>query len=421
MRDVSTRKVAVIGAGIVGMAAASYLQRDGHDVFVIEPNDPGEGASYGNAGCINPSSVVPMSMPGTMRNVPKWLCDPLGPLSVRWSYLPLVAPWLLRFWRAGTPERVEAQAKALRALLGPAFDNLWPLVKAAGAEGLLHRLGGLTVYRSAEARAKDNAGWNLRRAHGIEVQELGADELRQLEPELSRDYTHGVLVPGNGHTVDPGGLVKKLAEAFVRAGGRIVREKATGFELRDGRLLAVQTETGSHVADSAVVCAGIRSRELAAGLGDRVPLETERGYHVVLREPEVRPRLPIMSGEGKFVATPMAGGLRFAGTVELAGHDAPPNWARARILLTQGVEMFPRLARSYPDERVALWMGHRPSFPDSLPVIDRASRTPDVIYAFGHGHTGMTGGPTTGKVVADLVAGRAPAIDLAPFRLTRFH
>jgi D-amino-acid dehydrogenase len=413
-------RVAVIGAGIVGMSAASYLQRDGHEVFVIEPNEPGEGASFGNAGCINPSSVVPMAMPGVLRNVPRWLSDPLGPLSIRWSYLPALMPWLIRFVRASQPERVKAQSIGLKALLGPSLDNLAPLVKSAGADDLLHRVGHVVVYKSAEARKKDSAAWNLRAEHGVKLDELGADELRQLEPELSRDYTHGVLVSGNGHVGNPGGLVKRLAEAFVRNGGRMVREAATGFEFIDGKLTAVRTGVGTHAADRAVIAAGIWSRPLAAGLGDRLPLETERGYHVMIRDPEVVPRIPVMSGEGKFVATPMDTGLRFAGTVELAGLKADPDWRRARILLGQGLEMFPKLARSYPETRLTRWMGHRPSFPDSLPVIDRASRTPDVFYAFGHGHTGMTGGSTTGKVVADLVAGRAPSIDLAPFSKDRF-
>jgi D-amino-acid dehydrogenase len=231
---------------------------------------------------------------------------------------------------------------------------------------------------------------------------------------------HGVLVGGNGHVSNPGGLVKKLAEVFVRSGGRIVREPVTGFEFIDGQLTAVRTRMGTHQADRAVVAAGIWSRPLAAGLGDRLPLETERGYHIVISDPEVKPRIATMSGEGKFVATPMDMGLRIAGTVELAGLNAAPDWRRADKLLRLGQDMYPKLARSYPESRLTRWMGHRPSLPDSLPVIDRSTRSPDVFYAFGHGHTGMTGSSTTGKIVADLVAGRAPGVDLAPFSRTRF-
>jgi D-amino-acid dehydrogenase len=413
-------RVAVIGAGIVGMSAASYLQRDGHEVFVVDPNEPGEGTSFGNAGCINPSSVVPMSMPGVIKNVPKWLRDPLGPLSVRWSYLPFITPWLIRYIRAGRRDRVEQQAKALKALLSPAVPNLSALAKAAGAEDLMHRVGHLVAYKNAESRAKDDAAWNLRRDNGVQFEELNADELRQLEPELSRDYTQGVLISGNGHLGNPGGLVKKLAEAFVRNGGRMVREAATGFEFIDGQLTAVRTAMGTHQADRAVVAAGIWSKPLAAELGDRLPLETERGYHIMIRDPEAMPRTPTMSGDGKFVVTPMDMGLRVAGTVELAGLKAAPNWARADNLLRQVKEMYPKLARDIPETRISRWMGHRPSFPDSLPVIDRSGRSDDVFYAFGHGHTGMTGGSTTGKIVADLIAGRAPGIDLAPFSRSRF-
>jgi D-amino-acid dehydrogenase len=361
-----------------------------------------------------------MSMPGVIKNVPKWLRDPLGPLSVRWSYLPFVAPWLIRYIRAGRRDRVEQQAKALKALLGPAITNLSTLAKAAGAEHLLRRTDHLVVYKSAESRAKDAAAWNLRRSHGISAIEVDADELRQLQPELSRDYTHGVLVSGNGHLSDPGGLVKMLAEAFVRNGGRLVREAATGFEFIDGQLASVRTTAGTHQCDRAVIAAGIWSKPLAEGLGDRLPLETERGYHIVIRNPPVMPRLPTMSGEGKFFATPMDMGLRVAGTVELAGLKALPNWARADILLRQVKAMYPKLARDYQEAELSRWMGHRPSFPDSLPVIDRSTRSAAVFYAFGHGHTGMTGGSTTGKIIADLIAGRPPEIDLAPFSRTRF-
>ncbi|MFI4948019.1 MAG: NAD(P)/FAD-dependent oxidoreductase, partial [Alphaproteobacteria bacterium] len=200
----------------------------------------------------------------------------------------------------------------------------------------------------------------------------------------------------------------------------LVAARALGFRLDGRRLVAIRTDAGELAADAAVVCAGAHSRSLAAALGDRVPLETERGYHLMIRDPEVMPHIPTADADGKFVATPMALGLRFAGTVELAGLAAPPDWRRARILLAQGRKMLPGLAASHPDERLSMWMGHRPSLPDSLPVIGPSRASPDVIYAFGHGHVGMTAAPMTGKIVADLVAGRAPPIDIAPFAAGRF-
>ena len=412
--------VGVIGAGMVGITAASFLRRDGHTVFVLDPGAPGEGASFGNAGCLNGSSVVPMSMPGTIRNVPRWLLDPLGPLAIRWRYLPVVAPWLVRFVRAGTPERVEAQARALRALLAPSIETLLPLAKAAGAADLIHRAGHLWAYRTEDGFRKDQAAWRLRRDNGVAVTELDADQLRQTEPALSREFTRGILVEENGHLGNPHRMVQGLAQEIRRNGGEIHQVRATGFALEGGRLKAIRSERGDFLCDAAVVAAGAWSRPLAAGLGDAVPLETERGYHIMIRHPEVMPRLPVADADGKFVGTPMETGLRFAGTVELAGLQAPPDWRRARILLEQGRRLLPGLKASYREEELSVWMGHRPSLPDSLPCLGPSAGSPDVVYAFGHGHVGMAASPMTGKLVADLVAGRAPGIDIAPFRAGRF-
>src|SRR5215207_5372000 len=418
--DGRKRKIGVIGAGMVGVAAASFLQREGHDVFVVEPGNPGEGTSFGNAGCLNGSWGVPMSMPGTIRNVPRWLSDPMGPLVIRWAYLPALAPWLIRFIRAGTPQKVRAQAKALRSILAPSLATLAPLLKDAGAEELVKRHGHLFAYRSQESWRKEGLAWQLRRENGVVWDEFDADELRQLDPNLSREYVKGVLVRENGHTTNPNRLVNSLAEAFVRNGGRIERTRAVGFAFDAERLRGIRTENGMLPADGAVIAAGIWSKPLAAELGDRLPLETERGYHLMIRDPEVMPRIPVADADGKFVATPMELGIRVAGTVELAGLKAPPNWERARVLLRHVHRMFPALNESYPEERISTWMGHRPSLPDSLPAIGRSRRSPDVVYAFGHGHVGMTGAPMTGKLVAELLSGKTPSVDLTPFSPTRF-
>jgi len=420
MAGAEGKRVGVIGAGMVGVCVASWLQRDGHSVFLIEPGHPGEGASFGNAGCFNGSSVTPMAMPGIMRQVPRWLADPLGPLSLRWTYLPRLLPYLIRFCRAGTAQQVHAQARALRPLVGPTLDMLRPLVKAAGAEDLVHQRGHLYAYRSPESLAKDALAWELRRENGVVVDAFDADELRQLEPALSREYRQGLLVRENGHTSNPLGLVQRLLEQVLRSGGELVQARAVGFRHDGSRLAAIRTDRGEFPAAAAVICAGAHSKPLAAALGDRIPLETERGYHLMIRDPESMPSIPTADADGKFVATPMASGLRLAGTVELAGLDAAPDWRRARMLLQQGRRMLPGLAGSHPEERLSLWMGHRPSLPDSLPVLGPAPASPDVIYAFGHGHVGMTAAPMTGRIVADLLSGRAPAIDIAPFAPERF-
>lgn len=413
-------KVVVIGGGAVGVASASFALRDGHDVTLLEPGDVAGGSTFGNAGCLNASSVVPMSMPGNLPKIPGWLLDPLGPLSIRWAYAPTIAPWLVKFLRAGSRERVAAQAQALRGLLHDSYGSYAPLVKNAGAEALLRRNGHLVVYRSKADHASDALGWRLRRDNGIAFEVLERDALRQQEPGLSHDYEVGVFVPDNGHTVNPNRLVTTLADAFLRDGGVILSKRATGFDVENGRLKAVRTDDGAISADAAVVAAGAYSKPLAKALGDDVPLDTERGYHVVIRDPEVAPRSSILDAAGKFVATPMEMGLRFAGTVEFAGLEAKPDWRRARMLLTLGRRLFPGLRADYPEDRLSLWMGFRPSMPDSLPVIGRASATRDVVYAFGHGHVGLAAGARTGAVVADLIAGRTPPIPIDAFSATRF-
>jgi len=293
-------------------------------------------------------------------------------------------------------------------------------VREAGATDLVQRAGHLFVYRTPASWQADQAAWRLRADNGIRWDEFDAEELRQLEPNLSREYVKGALVRENGHTINPHRLVNSLAAAFQRAGGSLLKERVLGFELEGDRLTAIRCEGAALGVDAAVLAAGIWSRPLAAQLGDRVPLETERGYHIMIRDPEVSPRLPVADADGKFVATPMELGLRLAGTVELAGLKAPPNWQRARVLLAHARRLYPALSPGYAEDRLSMWMGHRPSLPDSLPVIGVSRQTRDVVYAFGHGHIGMACAAKTGRTVADIVSGHKTEIDVAAFSPQRF-
>src|SRR5437764_13043236 len=310
-----------------------------------------------------------MSMPGMLAKVPRWLLDPAGPLAIRPGYLPRLLPWLYRFIRAGRPDRVRDQARALRALLAPSVEMYRALAASIGADDLIHRSGLLMVYPSEASVRADAAGNQLRSDNGVRIEELSQDELRQLEPTLSSAYVRGRLIAENGYCGNPLRFTQSLAQAFVAAGGEIRREPARSFTFAANRVDGVVTAAGRLPACAVVVAAGAWSKPLAAQLGARVPLDTERGYHAMIPDPAVRPRLPVMDADGKFVATPMELGLRIAGTVEFAGLNAVPDWRRARLLLAQGRAMFPGLAREAGDERVAMWMGFRPSLPDSLPVI----------------------------------------------------
>ena len=417
-------RVVVIGGGVVGLACAIELLADGHAVSVLEPGVPGgeQAASYGNGTLLNPSSVIPMSAPGLWKKLPGYLTDPLGPLTIRWSYLPRMLPWLRRFLAAGsTAAKVAATARALRPLLADAPALHRRLAEQAGVGELIGRGGVLFAFPDRAAFEAEALAWSVRRDNGVKWLELDQDELRQREPSLDRHYRFGVLVEDNGQCRDPGAYVAALADHVTALGGRIVRGAASGLRIEAGRLRAVRTGEGEVACDQAVIAAGAFSKPLAAAAGDRVLLETERGYHVVISDPGVAPRYPMMPSDGKMACVMTPGGLRLAGQVELAGLRAAPDWRRAEVLLAFARKVYPGLPADLPAERVKLWMGHRPSTPDGLPVLGRASGCADVVHAFGHGHVGLTAAAMTGKLVADLVAGRPPPFDLAPYAAARFR
>lgn len=410
--------IAVIGTGIVGTCTAAWLQRDGHRITFVDPLDAGEACSFGNAGSMSPSACLPVGMPGVWKKAPAWVLDPLGPLTVRGSYLPAVLPWLLRFVRHSKPAEVVRIATALRGLLAPIFESYQPLLDHAGAQALVRRTGCLYVYSSREVAAQWKWGMDLRRSLGVALRDVDRDELESLEPDLKGAFRFGILAPENGSTVDPSALVKALHARCLADGAGHLKRRVTGFELRDGLVQALRLDGAEPLAvDGVVVAAGAWSARLAAQLGARVPLETQRGYHVTVKSSNLSLRHTVMAVEHNLMVNPMAMGLRLAGSVELAGLRAPPNYARADVLLRKGRELFPHLDAS----ETTRWMGHRPCLPDSLPVIGRAPRAENAWLGFGHGHVGMCGGATTGREIAHLVAGRAPQVDLAPFSPLRFH
>ncbi|MCZ6844236.1 MAG: FAD-dependent oxidoreductase [SAR324 cluster bacterium] len=412
----NTRHVTVIGAGIVGVCCGLYLLRDGHKVTLMDAQAPGEGASFGSAGFISPGSCVPIGMPGLASKVPGMLMDPLGPLTIRWRYLPRIAPWLLRFLAASSPKRVEEISLAMRALYQSATEDFQPLVGEAKAANLVRRDGRLEIYRGEHSLAKAQLKYDIMRRRGVTLDIVAGADLQKLEPALAPEYSVAVRIPDSSHTTDPFRLTEALAKDFQRQGGTILREKVLGFDMRGGVPAGIIGEGARRDLDALVVAAGAYSGSLARQLGSKVPLDTERGYHMMLPEPGIELRFPISSGDHHFAITPMDGGIRLAGTVEFAGLEAAPNYARADKLYASARLMFPGLQA----EGAERWMGRRPSLPDSLPVISRSPVHPSVFYAFGHGHLGLTGAAVTGKLIAELVTGKPHNIDLSPYRVHRF-
>lgn len=418
------RHVVICGGGAIGLVSAVEILRLGCRVTLIEPGEPGgeQAASYGNAGWLSSHSVIPPAEPGLWTKVPGFVLDPLGPLAIRWRYVPRIMPWLLRYLLSGsTAARVERSARALRSLLAGAPALHKALAREAGVPQLIEQAGLMHLFPTRADFEAARLGWDIRRKVGVDWIELSADELRQREPDLDRRYQFGLFVEEAGRCRNPGAYVAALAALAEARGATILRDRAVRLRLQGDRLAGVQTEAHGEIAcDAAVVSAGARSKPLAASLGDRVPLETERGYHVLIKDAPVGLRTSAMASDTKMVVNSMETGLRAAGQVEFAGLDAPPNWRRAEILRDNLASMFPGLPRDLPPDRVKLWLGHRPSLPDGLPVISHAGRTRDVVYAFGHGHVGLVGSARTGRLVAALIAGHEPEISVAPFSVTRF-
>ncbi len=411
-------RILVIGAGIVGLATAFRLQQQGADVAVVDPAPEGDlAASIGNAGAISSSSVAPLAMPGMLKTVPRMLLDPAAPLHIPASYWLQAMPWLLRFVASARPAQVARAAAALDALQHLATEQHLELARDIGAPGLIQPQGNLYLYRSLEQLAKDTASWDLRRAHGARVEVLDRAGVLALEPQVGPAYQVGVWMPDHAHCVSPQGYAAAIANAFRQAGGEIRGDRIRAITTAEGRVTGAQGEIMHHGAEQVVLAAGAWSAKLVEPLGYRIPLETQRGYHVNLPDSGIRISRPVVPADRKVFITPMEGGLRIAGTVEFGGLDRAPNEARANLL-------YGDLAAAFPEARTegadGFWMGHRPCLPDSIPVIGPAARVAGLWFAFGHGHLGLTGSAPTAAMLAPAILGRPTNADFAPFAAERF-
>lgn len=418
--------VVVIGAGVVGAQIALQLVNRGQRVAVIDSGPPGgpQATSYGNAGWLSSHSVLPPASPGVWKQLPKWLLDPLGPLTVRFPYALQATPWLLQYLRAAsTPEKVTQTARTLRALLREAPALHAQVAAQVGAEDLIDaRSGLLHAFPDRAFYERASFGWDLRRALGIELMELDAAAMRAKVPHLSAEYGFGIFVPEAGHCKNPGAYVQRIMAYLATQQVRFIQAKALGLQMRNGQLTGVRTSVGEIACGQAVVAAGVWSKALAQDLGDHLPLESERGYHAMVRGTDLRgPDVPVMLEDRKVIINQMQDGVRCAGQVEIAGIDAEPNWKRADILQRHLLASFPALqpagaASAAPD----VWLGHRPSTYDGIPVIGPSPRCAQVVYACGHGHVGLVGSARTGRLVAQILSGEGPEIDVAPFSMQRF-
>lgn len=407
--------IAVVGAGAIGLCIALGLRSEGRDVVLVDRDTPGSGTSRGNAGVIANYECVPLGTPSVLKSLPRLLFDSSSPLSIAPSALPRLSPWLMRFAANCLEHNARKNSAALAALLKNSLPAYLPVLEHVDAMSLLRREGTLHIFRTAQEL--EGASWErqLRHELGISQSIVDRSELRRLEPELPEEYEHGVFFPDAAHVTDPFELMQRLSRAFQEMGGKVLRAHVTELRHSEGRV-TIAGVGNLITANSAVVACGAWSARLARQIGDRFPLETERGYHVEfpMAAPLLnRPVCPVSLG---FYFTPMKGRLRAAGTVELSSLGRPANPRRLRLIESSTRRLFPKLGPTGSQ-----WLGFRPSLPDSLPVIGRSTRARSVIYAFGHGHLGLTLAAETARIVTDLIVNNRDTTELAAISPARFQ
>lgn len=407
--------VTILGAGIIGVCCALSVLERGLSVEIVDRLGPGEATSHGNAGVISPWSCVPQCLPGVWKGVPRWLLDPAGPVKVRWRDLPRVLPWTLAFFRNASPERVGRISAAMDLLVQGNVEAYRHHLRGTGREDLLIDSWYVNVFRGMPP-SLDDLPWKLRLERGAPIEVIGGGELREIEPAISPEYSGAVLIREQARARDPGALCKVLAEKAVRHGATLRREEVRALRPEDDGTVSLLTGNGRIRAQKLVLCAGIWSGALLEPLGLRLPLMAERGYHLEFRDPGIRLKNSIQDMSAKIVLSSMADGVRCAGTAEFASADAPPNFARARVLESLSTRLLPGLDT---DSKVE-WMGVRPSFPDSLPAIGPMPGIPNLIAAFGHSHYGLGMAPATGRIVGEMLTGGRANIAAAASDPARF-
>ncbi|SEP75662.1 NAD(P)/FAD-dependent oxidoreductase [Thalassovita taeanensis] len=412
----TAKTIAIIGAGINGVATALWLQRDGHRVILIDKAGPAEGTSYGNGGVLASCAIVPVTSPGLLGKAPGMLLDQNQPLFLKWRYLPRLLPWLVKYLRHANAADTRRIAAALTPIVGDSLADHQALAAGTGAEKWLVPSDYTFLYPSRAAFEKDSFGWSIRRANGFTWDELDGPEVAAYDPAFDPALSFAARLKNHGRISDPGQYVKDLAAHVVANGGQLIQAEVSDLVRDNGRVTGVRAGGETIACDAAVITTGVWSGPLAAKLGLNVPLESERGYHIELWNPSVMPRGPMMITSGKFVVTPMEGRLRLAGVVEFGGLKAAPSRPPFELLMRNIRTAMPGLTWDHATE----WMGHRPATSDSIPLIGAVPGLEGAYMGFGHHHVGLTGGPKTGRLLAQMISGRVPNVDMAPYDPARF-
>lgn len=411
------KNIVVLGAGIVGVSSAIWLCRNGHKVTLVDREKPGsnKATSFGNAGVLAACSVAPVTAPGMIAKSPKMLMDPNFPLFLRWSYLPKLAPWLLKYLSNANDADTRRIASGLAPLTHDTVEQHVALASGTDAADWLVASDYRFAYPSRDAFDADHYTWMLRKTAGFEPDLIEGDAVQEVEPNLSESFKLLAVMHDHGYVRDPGSYVATLASEALKLGTQFVQAEVKDFTFSDGEVSGVVIPGQTIACDGVILASGVWSRDIAKKLGISVPMETERGYHIFFPEAENGPNAPLMVTTGKFVATPMKDGLRCAGVVEFGGLAAGHSDAPLSLLQRMVRETFPNLKAAIEEP----WLGHRPAPSDSLPLIGEIGSS-KVYAGFGHHHIGLTAGPKTGRILAGLVSDNKDNLDLSPYAPARF-
>ena len=410
-----TEHIIIIGAGIVGAATALWLKRAGHQVTLIDKGEPGMGASFGNGCLLASCAMVPVTTPGLISKGAKYLFDPNFPLFMRWGYTPKLLPWLMKYLSFANDADTRRIAKSLTHIVGDSVEQHQALTQGTPAAKWIKESDYNFAYKDRAAFEADAYVWELRREAGFIPEIIEGPAVQEHEPILGKNTSLLAVNKNHGFILNPANYVKDLVKLLVEMGGTFIQAEVKDFDLSGGQVSAVDTDKGRFACDKAVISAGIWSKPLMKKLGLKVPMEAERGYHILFKSPNITPRFPMMVAAGKFVATPMDQGLRCAGVVEFGGLEETPSKAPLALLRRTVAETFPQMQAAEEEE----WLGFRPAPTDSLPLIGELGSS-GVYTAFGHQHIGLTGGAKTGRMVASLISGQPMNLDMRPFQPDRF-
>lgn len=410
-----TQEVTVLGAGIVGICCALSLAERGAKVRLIDKGEPGQETSFGNAGVISPWSVIPQSLPGLWKQVPRLMFGAYRPLSVRAGFWPRMVPWGLKFLRQGTESRVRRISDAMEVLCSPSIDLYRRHLDGTGHEALVRDSLYVHAFRDDSRASLQSLDYRIRQEKGARLELIGSDALRRIEPALSHDFKAAVLIHGQARALSPGRIATVLADKARSLGVDILKAQVNALTPAENGW-QINCDTGPLQASRVVVAMGAWSAQLLRPLGINLPLVAERGYHVEFANPGITINNSITDTDAKFVVSSMENGVRVAGQAEFGNVDDPPDGRKNRRLLQQARTVLPDLNVAEP----SFWMGRRPSFPDNLPVLGNLGEQDGLFGCFGHSHYGLMMAPKSGEIVADTILGKVSNMDLKAFSATRF-